>query len=307
MVFRKKKNWDEEYDEYYTQHDPEYGRRVKPKLWIHFSFLATLGVVFLVIVGASSGRQMVEQTIKSLISPVGLVWFLLAAIVYFALVYRAGWTAIAAFFCWLILTIGGNVFVAQYLVSSLESEYFDLKPLAGEPFDAVVVLGGGTTMAPSGTSQLSSAGDRVMLAARMHQTGLAKIIVTTGKQQYRRDETNWHPHKEAAEILKDIGVPENDLRMLGGINTATEFEEIAKWLETAPEAKDWRIGIITSAWHLPRAMALAESNNIQAEPVPAHFITEPYMPNPSIIVPSSANIGVTSRMMFEHLGRLIGR
>ena len=309
MIFggKKNKDWEDEYDEYYTQRDPEYNKRAKPQLWMHFGILATLSVVFFVIVGATSGYSMIEKTAKALVTPVGMTWILLALLTYFSLVYRNGWTAVAAFTCWTVLTIGGNAIVTGYLASSLERDYLDTSPYTGEPYDVTIVLGGGTNMTPNGSAQLGSGGDRVMVAARMFHAGQTKMIVATGRQEFRVDETDRHPHEEATEILKALSIPEKNLRMLGGDNTSEEMEQISKWLSSEPDSKNWRVGILTSAWHLPRAMALAEANEIHAEPVPANFLTQPYVPNPNIVIPSGHNLKVTGLMLHERLGRLIGR
>ena len=309
MIFggKKKKDWEDEYDHYYTQQDPDYDRRVKPLLWVHAGILATLGGVFIAIVGAVSGFSMIEKVLKELVTPVGMTWVMLALLTYFGLVYRVGWTAMAAFSCWLLLTIGGNSFVSGFLASNLEQNYLDTNPYTCEPFDVLIVLGGGTNMTPTGAAQLSSGGDRVMVAARMFHSGQTKTIVATGRQEFRIDETDRHPHEETVEILQALSIPQKHLRMLGGKNTSEEMQEIAKWLSSEPESKNWRIGILSSAWHLPRAMALAEANEIVAEGVPANYLTQPYAPNPSVIVPSAHNLKVTGTMLHEQLGRLIGR
>ncbi len=307
MLFGKKKNWDDKYDEYYTQQDPEYGRRSKPLLWIHFSAIATLAGVFLVIVGASAGGTMVEKVAKELCTPVGLIWIGLALLTYFALVYKVGRTAITAFLLWLLLTIGGNWFVANYMASSLEQPYKATNPFEEEPFDCLIVLGGGTQISPSGTPQLGTAGDRVMTIARMYHLGKVKKIISSGRQKYKSDPKDLHPNEETIRILSDLNIPQSDLMMLGGTNTSEEMKQVRKWLDSDPEFEKLRIGIVTSAWHLPRAMALAEENNINAVPVPSNFVSEVYSPNPSIIVPSARNLNTTAEMLSERLGRIIGR
>jgi len=272
-----------------------------------FGILATLSAVFLAIVGATSGFSMIEKVLKELITPVGMVWVLLALLTYFGLVFRIGWTAVSAFTCWLLLTIGGNAIVSSFLASSLEHDYLENSPFTGEPFDVLFVLGGGTSMAPTGTAQLASGGDRVMVAARMFHAKKARMLVATGRQEFRNDEMDRHPHEEAAEILKDLLIPEESLLMMGGNNTSEEIIEIAEWLASEPDSANWRVGILTSAWHLPRAMALAEANGIKAEEGPANFLTQPYAPTPGIVVPSGHNLKITGVILHEILGRLIGR
>jgi uncharacterized SAM-binding protein YcdF (DUF218 family) len=310
MIFGgKKKNWDDEYDDYYTQRDPEYDRRVKPLLWIHIIAILTVGTVFLVIVGASAGGTMVEKVLKELASPVGLVWVGLALVVYFALVYKAGWTAVCAFLCWLTLTVGGNWFVSNYLASSLEQPYTETNPFAQDSpeYDYLIVLGGGTQISPTGSAQLSDYGDRIMAVARLYHLGKTKKVVATGRQRYKTDPKDLHPGEETIQILNQLKVPMSDMSMLGGINTSEELQQVSKWLDTVEGSKDLKIGLLTSAWHLPRAMQLAQANEVNAHPVPANFISHPYSPNPGIVIPSARNLRTTATMLHERLGRMMGR
>lgn len=310
MIFGgKKKNWDDQYDQYYTQQDPEYGRRAKPLLWIHFAALATVAGVFLVIVGAVAGGVMIEKTLKSILTPVGLVWLLLTLLVYFCLVFKFGKTAIVAGLCWLLLTVGGNWWVANSLTGLLEQPYrvASAEDENDSPFDLLLILGGGTNMSPQMGAQLNPYGDRVVTAARLYHSGRAKKLVASGRQHFRNDPKDLHPNEEATRILKELKIPESDLSLLGGINTSEEIEELRKLLDSLPDDPQRHIGILTSAWHLPRAMSLAKEKGIQATGVPSNFLSQPYAPNPGIVIPSAENLQKTSMMMHEILGRWMGR
>lgn len=307
MILGKKKNWDDDYDEYYTQRDPEYGRRVKPLLWVHFAALVTLFSLFFVAVGVCAGGTMVEKVAKEIFTPVGFVWLGLMLLVYFSLVYKAGRTAIACAICWLVLSAGGNYFVANFMAATLERPYQSDNHYLQESFDYLIVLGGATETSPIGTAQLTGAGDRVMTAARMYHLGKAKKIIATGQQKYKVDPGDLHPNEEVIQILKDLKVPESDLSMLGGINTSEEMEQIRRWLDTVEDHDDLRIGLITSAWCLNRATALAKANGVNVVPIPSNFTNHPYTPNPGIVVPTASNLQQTATMLHEILGRMIGR
>lgn len=307
MLFGKKKHWDDEYDEYYTQRDPEYGRRVKPLLWIHFAALTTLAGVFLVVVGASAGGGMVEDVLKALCTPVGSIWIGLALLTYFSLVYKLAWTAISSTMFWLILSVGGNWFVANQLASNLESDYAELNRMEVESFDYLIVLGGSTLNDPTGNPQLGMAGDRVMTAARMYHQGKTKKIIATGREKYKMGPKDMYSNEEVVQILGELNIPKSDLMMLGGSNTSEELEQIQAWQESLPNSDRLKIGILSSAWHLPRVMALADANGANVKPIPSNFIGASYSPNPSIVIPSAENLQTTATMLHEYLGRMIGR
>ncbi len=57
---------------------------------------------------------------------------------------------------------------------------------------------------------------------------------------------------------------------------------------TTPSAKtNLSVGILTSAWHLPRAMKLAKKYGIEATPIPSNFLTEPTHRDPNLLIPST--------------------
>ena len=208
---------------------------------------------------------------------------------------------------WLLLTVGGNLAVKRALIESLEQPFEAIAPLECEPFDAILVLGGSTNVTVNGFPQLSFAGDRVMLAARLFHAGKTKIVIVSGQQFARTTPKDLDPKDEAQRILVEIGIPEEKIVMLNGMNTSEEIANLKKWLGIHPEINPGRIGLVSSAWHLPRALKLAAANGLNVEPVPANFLSGPYVPEPSMIVPSGENLQWTGVMLHEYLGRWLGR
>jgi len=119
-----------------------------------------IGGLFVGAAGAISGVTMVEKLLTSLATPVGVTWIALMLLVYFSLLLKASWPALVGFFCWVVLTIGGNSFVANQLMLSLEKPYIGIKVLELESFDTLVLLGGGTKTNRNGRAQTSSDGSR---------------------------------------------------------------------------------------------------------------------------------------------------
>ncbi|MFT5304408.1 MAG: hypothetical protein ACI814_005236, partial [Mariniblastus sp.] len=222
MAFwNRKKNWEDQYDEYYAQ-DRRADTSQKPgrlRFIPHLLLLLFLGALFIGGAGMVSGPTMVEKLLSSLATPIGLVWLGLILQIYFCVMMRQGWPAVVSLGCWLVLTIGGNQLVSQGLASSLESRYQSIDVFGGEPFDTVVVLGGGTTTNLNGQAALANSGDRVALAARLFHAGQVKQIICTGSQTFRSTPNDLHPREEAAEILLGLGVPQSALLQMRGDNT----------------------------------------------------------------------------------------
>ena len=308
--WNRKKHWEDEYDEYYAQdRERPSGRRTNVRYLAHLLMLGLLAGLATAAVGLVAGPTMVEKTLTSLVSPLGFVWLGLLVMVYFCLLNRQGWPAMIGFFCWLMLTVGGNQLVSNALIASLEEPFQDINPyesVEGErPFALVVLLGGGTNTTIKGRSQLNRGGDRVAVAARMYHAGRVEKIVCTGSQKYPAGELDLHPREEATNVLLGLGVPNEALLAIKGNNTSEEMKNLKTWLEENQIEGD--VGVVTSAWHLPRAIRLAESNGLTVKPIPANFLSEPLGPTPSLIVPDAENLLITAQAIKEHLAGLVGR
>jgi len=233
--------------------------------------------------------------------------------VYFCLLLRQAWPAVIAFFCWLVLTLGGNTWVSGMLARSLEAPYQDTNVLELEPMDVVVVLGGGTNTRLNGTPQAAASGDRITVAASLYHGGITNRLVCTGSQTFRSSPADLHPREEATAILMSLGVPKDALLEMRGNNTSEEMESLKKWLaeneakNDAEASSSQRVGIVTSAWHMKRAMRLANDNGLEVIAVPADFYSEPFVPTPGWVIPSGHNLDLTAILVKEYLARIVGR
>jgi uncharacterized SAM-binding protein YcdF (DUF218 family) len=304
FFWRKNENWEDEYDEYYTRDIERGGGKVRFKYLPHMLLLLFVGAIFCAIVGAVAGPTMLEKLLTALVMPVGILWLLLLVTIYFCLINRNAWPATMCFLCWLIMTISGNSLFSRWYAGTIERPFLSQDLSGVEPYDVIVVLGGGTSTRISGTPQVSEAGDRIVQAARVWHAGQTKQIMCTGLQAFRSTEDDKHPYEEATLLLEELGVDASDILPLNGINTSEEMKNLKKWSDLNPGK---RIGILTSAWHLSRAMRLAKTQGINAEPVAAGFFSQPYAPSPGVVVPSEYNLMVTAAVTKEYLARLVGR
>ena len=308
MAFwKRKKNWEDEYDEYYAQDRRAERGKAPGKLRFlpHVLLLGFFAALSLGGAGLVSGPTMVEKLLTELATPVGVVWLGLIGLVYFCVLLRQTWPAVLGFLLWLTLTVGGNQFVAGGLAGILEAPYQDINVFELEPFETIVVLGGGTSTTRGGQSQLGSSGDRVALAARLYHAQQVKRLICTGSQTFRSTPEDLHPREETAEVLLGLGVPKESVLQIRGENTSQEMDNLKKWLDK--NENKGRVGLLTSAWHLPRAIRLAQDRGLDVHPVPANFLAIPYAPTPNLIVPGSDDLSTTGRMIKEFLARLVGR
>ena len=278
--------------------------------WIsHTAIFAALVALAFVATGGFFGKTMVEKLITEMAMPLGMVWLLLIAVTYGTLVSRQRFMSLLAITCLLLITVFGNQYVANALALSLEQPYLDQSPVLPEDVDAIVLLGGGTVTDLRGRSHLSVCGDRVAAAARLYHaagdSGMTPKIICTGIQVYRSDTADLDPKDESKNCLVALGVAEMDIMTLPGANTCEEMQHLKEWIDT--QSPEHRLGILTSAWHLPRAMRLAKSRGIGATAIPGDFRSRISTPSVGMVVPSVGNLETSSLVVKEYLAALVKR
>ncbi len=306
MIFRKRRDWQDQYDEDYGKRAGRHERIMPLRPWLHILALAFVAAIFVGSVGVVSGQRMFEKTLTAIASPVGLLWVMLMVMIYFCLLLRQSWPATVGFLCWLNLTIFGNGFIANEMARRIEAPYLATDPFHQDPYDVVFVLGGGTTTNLQNRAQLDINGDRVATAARLFHAGLARKLVCTGLQAVRTTSKDLHPYQEATEILVGLDVPEEFIARIPGENTAAEMRGAVAFLKEN-NLTDVRIGILTSAWHLNRAMRLARNQGLEAHAIPADFLTQYFEPSPNLLIPSADSLSISARIIKEYLAGLVNR
>jgi uncharacterized SAM-binding protein YcdF (DUF218 family) len=237
-----------------------------------------------------------------LVMPYGLVALGLAGL--WVLIIRH--SRFATPWCFALLTLhlaAGADVVARRVHFQLERPYLDLQPLQQQPLDAVVLLGGATGETLDHTAQLALHGDRVALAARLYHAGLVKQLICTGVDFRARDERDLDPAQESAQLLTGLGVPPQAIEQVGGRTTQEEMQALAKLLPPGT-----RQGLVTSAWHMPRALRLARGSGLEFVPLPADFQTcPPAAPSVLDYLPNAQSAYRVSLGLKEWLAAVVGR
>jgi uncharacterized SAM-binding protein YcdF (DUF218 family) len=238
------------------------------------------------------GRDVVEKLLTALALPCGLIWLAICFALYLSVrLGRKGFSVLLAAVL-IAYTLGGNPLFGGWLVGTLENRFRSIDPLTGAPFDLLVVLGGDVC------------NDRSMLAARLYHRGKANRVVTTGSPIEAPGPALPKAAEQTAEVLQDVSVPPSAITMIDGRNTAEEMRNLARLVRDAPPA---RVGLVTSAWHLPRAMRLAKGAGLAVYPVPARFESEELSPLPICLVPSPEGFRMTHIALKEGLAYLVDR
>lgn len=276
--------------------------------WIAFRFAVT-ATVGISTVWLSLGQMVAEKIITALVMPAGLLWMLLLFATSYAAAVRERASAALLFVCWSCLSVAGNGYVSDAFGRSLEAQFVDIQPLESEPFDVVVLLGGGGTVGPNGRYQSNWSGDRFILAAQMYHAGLTQKIICTGQRITEMNSTGVDPSEIGRDVLTRLGVPESAIEEIGGRNTTEEMQQLGQMFGES----DQRVGLITSAWHLQRALRLAESQGFTPEPLPADFWSGPdhgqRTPGQMIeaLIPSGFAIAANAAFTKEKIAQFVSR
>lgn len=262
-----------------------------------------LGVIWMLI-----GRSAFEKVVTGLAMPCGVIWYLLSFGVFLSYRARQGKLTACLSLTWLLFTMLGNGYVCTMMMNQVEAEFLSINPLLEEPFDVVIVLGGGASTGASLRQQGNSSGDRLILAAQLYHRGLAKQLICTGRRIKELTNAEFDPSEQSSLVLQNLGVPEVAIEMVGGRTTSEEMKGLGKRFQ----GTDIRVGLVTSAWHLRRAMKLAQKNGFRPDPLPADFMSGPSQPwtlAEKLIscIPQADGFVINTRIAKEYLGAFIGR
>ena len=217
-------------------------------------------------------------------------------------------------FALIILWLASTTGFSNLLARSLEWRY--TPPEEVPAADVIVVLGGGTEPAvyPRFMVEVNGAGDRVLYAAQLFNAGKAPRILLSGGQIAWLNNSTTTPAQNMAAILTSIGIPESVLILENA--SQNTYENAVYSAEILSENEIDRILLVTSALHMPRAIALFEKQGLEVIPLPVDYsVTENASANNGDdflrkfmdILPQSGNLNLTTRAIKEYLGRFVYR
>lgn len=226
--------------------------------------------------------------------PLGLLWLLLLLMgVAAGCAGLRGWCIVIST-AFLLLTLTGSNWLGSRLVRGIEAPIPLIDPISTGPFDAVFVMGGGSYRRRDGFPQLAPAGDRLLVAAQIYHAKRTPLLVASGDLA-----------EDERLLWERVGIPRDAVMCVG--EQATSSEEVGVYRRLIDEHGWKRVGLITSAWHLPRALRLCARQGFMPEPVPCDWLGDvpPFVPRE--LVPHADGVVKTYRAMWEHIGGMLGR
>nr|WP_249803423.1 YdcF family protein [Bradyrhizobium zhengyangense] len=172
----------------------------------------------------------------------------------------------------LTLAICGFTPVGSLLLRPLEDRFPPWAPTADAP-TGIVILGGTTKPEVSAFhgGPVSDIGiDRLITGAMLaRRYPNARVIYSGGSPDIRPNDLREADY--AVQILSDLGVPKKRVEVEDKSRNTAENATFSKTLASPASADHWLL--VTSAYHMPRAMGLFRKAGFPVEPVPTGWLT----------------------------------
>jgi uncharacterized SAM-binding protein YcdF (DUF218 family) len=246
-----------------------------------------------------------QKTLALLVMPAGFLWLLLLLACLLCLRRKQKPLGTFLLALALVYACAGNVHLGTALMARLEAPIPPVDPATAGPFEAIFVLGGGSEEDPFGRPELGHSGDRIHLAARLWHLGRARLLVASG---LGRDSLRGirNGGEETRRLWRELGIPDRAILVVSDPCWITR-DEIAAYRRLQAEHGWQRLALVSSAAHLPRAMALARRAGLVVTPLGADWRGRPRAFQLQDLVPQADGFQDVQRACWEHLGRWVGR
>ncbi len=211
---------------------------------------------------------------------------------------------------WLLAMPG----TSRQLIWGLEERSAALTAQPIPTADAVVVLGGGLrpALAPRRGVEVAEGGDRLLTGLRLLRQHRAPLLVTSGgRVSFTADDPAPPEAEWARDLAIELGVPAR--RILTNPGSRTTAEE-ARDIGALGRRHHWqRILLVTSAFHLPRALATFEHRSgLTVIPVACDYqlpsranYGRPTLGNSlKSLLPDAESLYLSTLALKEHIGLL---
>ena len=242
----------------------------------------------------------VEKLLPILIYPLGFALLLCITALALSFAGRARALRISIVVAVILLWLASTQAFAGLLTVILVEQNPSVPIETISPKDVVIVLGGGLAQ----PAHLGQSGDRVMQAALLWRAGKAHSIIVTGGN------LPWEPASTtdagfAAELLQAYGVPPDSIIVESNSRNTHEnaINTAAIWRE-----RHFRSGLlVTSATHMPRALASFRKAGLEVTPWAADF--RGHYPPYSVFdfLPDAYSLDMTTTAIKEWLGLAVYR
>ncbi len=195
---------------------------------------------------------------------------------------------------------------SDWLRASLEQRIPPV-PLKQIPSADIIVVLGGAMQSPKPPDRLypnlKATADRIWYTARLYHAGKAPLILASGGYLPWGGVTQ--PEATViSQLLQQFGVPATAILL--ETESRTTHENCVYSLPILKKINSQRILLVTSALHMPRALALFQKSDFEIIPAPTDFeIVARNNFHPLRWLPDARALASSSRALKEYLGKLL--
>lgn len=193
-------------------------------------------------------------------------------------------------------------------ILNLYAGWYQPRPVkigANEHFSCGILLGGFGSVDAGGDGYFNSASDRFLEAVRLYKLGKIEHILISGGNSKRNDK-NFTEAQWAKQQMIDFGVPDSVIFIEDRANNtrdnAKNSAEILKEDRLQPPYL-----LISSAYHLPRAMRQFEKNGVDVISYPTNYTDGRGRLQVVDFVPSLSTLLGWEKYIKEAVGMAIGK
>lgn len=252
---------------------------------------------------AANALAVLFSSMAALVYP--LTQVLLLAVIGLLLLWRkharTGATLLTLATIWLYLC--STSMVAGLLMASLERHAVPRAMSVLEPAELIVLLGG----AMRGDAHMGSLpdmnqqADRLVQAAALYKAGKAPLLLLSGGAHPE----NRPEAEQMRDILRVMGVPPGALLL--ETQSRTTYDNARFSAAMLRQRGVQRVILVTSAFHMRRAVAVFDAQGIEVIPVPTDFQRLVSVSSGLGLAPSVTNLNRTTLALHELVGYQVYR
>jgi uncharacterized SAM-binding protein YcdF (DUF218 family) len=236
-----------------------------------------------------------RKLIEALLVPIGLSELLMIV----GIVFRRRWIAVCGV---VTLYLFSTPMVGRLLMQPLEGVYGPKDVAASPGADAIVVLSGGVVRGITAPGvQWGGSANRYFAGFDLAVAGKAKFIVFSGAAADDSDGPSQGAILRRAAIAH--GIPPERVILVG---SALTTEDEARAVSQLPNIRS--ILLVTSAYHMPRAVLLFRARGLDVTPFPTdERVLGPQKLGFFKLLPSSGALGDSEQALREYYGLAVYR
>jgi len=252
----------------------------------------------------------VGKLVQFFIAPVNVVLFLLVISLLLRR-RRPKWSTGFLVLGTLLLYTASCEWASYLLLRGLESQYPVVSSADVPNADAIVTLGGTVySVKPPRVEAEEVTGSRLLRTARIFHAGKAPIVICSGGGKYKSTFGTMRTEaQDIREVLLSLQVPDSAIVLESrSLNTNENAKATAGILK---ERGIKKILLVTSAFHMPRAVAMFEREGFEVIAVPSDIRAAGLGIDLGLLLPSSEALRKTTLAINEYVGyygyKLIGK